>query len=66
MLVVICPGQVMVNEEVGLWLARLLYAHNPAKSDSAKIAGLMELFRVQVPLLIYLPTVYVLCEGETE
>ena len=56
----------MVNEEVGLWLARLLYAHNPAKSDSAKIAGLMELFRVQVPLLIYLPTMYVLCEGETE
>lgn len=54
----------MVNEEVGLWLARLLYAHNPAKSDSAKIAGLMELFRVQV-LPPYLYTC-ILCEGETE
>jgi hypothetical protein len=40
--------QVLVNEEVGYWLARILYSHNPAKSDSAKIPGVMELFRVQV------------------
>lgn len=40
--------QVLVNEEVGFWLARILYTHNPAKSDSVKIAGIMELFRVQV------------------
>lgn len=40
--------QVLVNEEVGYWLARILYSHNPARSDSAKIAGVMELFRVQV------------------
>ena len=41
-------SQVLVNEEIGYWLARILYAHNPARSDSAKIAGVMELFRVQV------------------
>jgi hypothetical protein len=40
--------QVMVNEEVGYWLARVLYFHNPVRSDSAKIAGVMDLFRVQV------------------
>ena len=40
--------QVMVNEEVGYWLGRILYANNPARSDSAKIAGMMDLFRVQV------------------
>ena len=40
--------QVLVNEEIGYWLARILYSHNPARSDSAKIAGVMELFRVQV------------------
>jgi len=39
--------QVMVNEEVAHWLSRLLYTYNPAKSDSCKIAGIMELFRVQ-------------------
>jgi hypothetical protein len=40
--------QVLVNKEVGFWLARILYTHNPAKSDSAKIPGMMELLRVQV------------------
>jgi len=40
-------AQVMVNEEVGYWLARVLYTHNPARSDSCKIAGMMELLRVQ-------------------
>jgi hypothetical protein len=39
---------VLVNKEVGFWLARILYTHNPAKSDSAKIPGMMELLRVQV------------------
>jgi hypothetical protein len=46
--------QVLVNEEVGYWLARILYSHNPAKSDSAKIPGVMELFRVQVRTVLLL------------
>ncbi len=42
-----------MNEEIGYWLARILYSHNPARSDSAKIAGVMELFRVQVRFALF-------------
>ena len=33
--------------DVGLWLERLLHAPAPARCDSAKVAGCMELFRAQ-------------------
>ena len=37
----------MVNEEVGWWLERLLHVPNDNIGDSPKIAGFMDLFRVQ-------------------
>jgi hypothetical protein len=53
--------QVLVNKEVGFWLARILYTHNPAKSDSAKIPGMMELLRVQVSGAVLLVIFVVAC-----
>ena len=40
-------NQVMVNEEVGLWLERVLRVPNNLLGDSPKIAGCMDLMRVQ-------------------
>lgn len=37
----------MVNEEVGWWLERVLHCGNDASGDSPKIAGFMDLSRVQ-------------------
>ncbi|RYH31978.1 hypothetical protein EON65_01560 [archaeon] len=40
-------SQVMVVDEVGLWLERVLHVPNSTKGDSPKIAGCMDLMRVQ-------------------
>ena len=40
-------SQTMVNEEIGYWLEKILHQPNDLKGDSPKIAGCMELFRVQ-------------------
>lgn len=41
-------SHVMVNEELGQWLERVLYASSTARlGDSPKIAGMMDLLRVQ-------------------
>lgn len=37
----------LTNEDVGLWLERVHRVHNNLLGDSPKIAGLMDLFRVQ-------------------
>eukprot|EP00808_Paulinella_micropora_P025691 g57099.t1 len=39
-------GQEMVTKDCGLWLERILHCSNPSRGDSAKIAGMMDLFRV--------------------
>ncbi len=40
-------SQVMVVDEVGLWLERILNTPNNTKGDSPKIAGCMDMLRVQ-------------------
>ncbi len=40
-------SQVMVVNEIGLWLERVLHTPNNTNSDSSKIAGCMDLMRVQ-------------------
>eukprot|EP00808_Paulinella_micropora_P025729 g1755.t1 len=39
-------GQEMVVGDCGRWLTRILHCSNPSRGDSAKIAGMMDLFRV--------------------
>jgi hypothetical protein len=38
-------SQELVNEEVGLWLEKVLNVPNSVGSDSVKIAGMMDLYR---------------------
>lgn len=40
-------SQTMVVNEIGLWLERVLHIPNNTRSDSSKIAGCMDLMRVQ-------------------
>lgn len=40
-------SQTMVNESIGLWLERILHVSNQTKGDSPKIAGCLDLLRVQ-------------------
>ena len=40
-------NNMMVNEEVGWWLERVLHCPNNTSGDSPKIAGCLDLFRVQ-------------------
>jgi glutamate synthase domain-containing protein 1 len=40
-------SQELVNEEVGLWLEKVLHIPNNVGSDSVKIAGMLDLYRVQ-------------------
>jgi len=39
--------QVVVVDDVGLWLERLLHVRNDTRGDSPKVCGMMDLFRVQ-------------------
>ena len=39
--------QIMVVNEIGLWLERVLHCPNSTRGDSPKIAGCMDLMRVQ-------------------
>ena len=40
-------GQIMVVGDVGLWLERILHTPNSTKGDSPKVAGTIDLLRVQ-------------------
>lgn len=40
-------SQVMVVDEVGLWLERVLHVSNSTRGDSPKVAGCMDMLRVQ-------------------
>lgn len=42
-----CYNQLATNEEVGLWLERVLHQPNHLNGDSPKIAGCLDLMRVQ-------------------
>ncbi|KAG5178054.1 hypothetical protein JKP88DRAFT_264782 [Tribonema minus] len=40
-------GTTATNEELGLWLERVLHTPNDCKGDSPKVAGMLDLLRVQ-------------------